>query len=306
MIKLLFSGYALLFVILLLMFQTTDTAPDCRPSSCGGTNISYPFRLQTDPVTCGAVEHELSCENNVTVLYPVDGGKYYVKAINYDNFTIRLVDRGVDKDNCSSLPSFFPFGSYYGPYTFYKYKQKSESESEWEKLRAETINFIKCENAVNSSGYLDTSPCINSSLSHSETVYTYAYFGKIKGYDLREGCALEMASLTSPRRDSETRNISFIEVHRQMAFGFEVSWNLINCRHCKYQMCYLDTKDHLQCLVNNSTDDVDTAFHVFTEYVRSIFIFIGEAIKVESMQKDGEQSSVEVSESNSSQVEIAA
>ncbi|WCJ41451.1 hypothetical protein M5689_022320 [Euphorbia peplus] len=162
MIKLLFSGYALLFVILLLMFQTTDTAPDCRPSSCGGTNISYPFRLKTDPVTCGDKEYELSCENNVTVLHPVDGAKYYVKAINYENFTIRLVDAGVDKDNCSSLPSdYFPhFVEYNRPYTLYKYKQKSE----WETLPTEEMSFVKCENAVNSSGYLDTSPCINASL----------------------------------------------------------------------------------------------------------------------------------------------
>ncbi|WCJ41449.1 hypothetical protein M5689_022318 [Euphorbia peplus] len=231
------------------MFQKTATAHDCPPSSCGGTNISYPFRLQTDPISCGDDQYMLSCENNFTVLRQTNGGKYYVKAIDYDNFTIRLVDVGVDKDDCSSLPSFpFPFDEKDPSYTLSRYKQNSESGSKWEKLRAETINLIKCENAVNSSGYLDTSPCINSSLSHSETVYTYAYFGLMKAYDLRDGCSSEIVSLMLPiSSDSNNSNLSFIEVHRQMAFGFELSWHPINCRHCEFNSCYLDSKDQLQC-----------------------------------------------------------
>ncbi|WCJ41420.1 hypothetical protein M5689_022290 [Euphorbia peplus] len=260
MLKLPFSGSGFLFVFLLLMmFQTSDSAHDCPPSSCGGTNISYPFRLQTDPISCGDDKYTLSCENNFTVLHLFKGGKYYVKAIDYDNFTIQLVDASVDKDDCSSLPSDFPnfplmymFSFFFEvedpSYTLFKYRQHSERWSEGERLPAEMINFIKCKNAVNSSVYLDTSPCINSSLSHSETVYTYAYLGEMKGCDLRDDCSLEMVSLMLPTTDSKNRNLSFIEVHRQMAFGFELSWHPINCRHCVLDSCYLDNKDHLQCL----------------------------------------------------------
>ncbi|WCJ41422.1 hypothetical protein M5689_022292 [Euphorbia peplus] len=253
MLRLTFSGSGFLFLFLLLMFQIgfAEDTNRCPPSECGGTIISYPFRLQNDPVTCGDDQYNLSCENNITVLHLISGGKYHVQAISYDNFTIRLVDASVDKDNCSSIPSF-PLTSYddfflQGPYVLYKYKQNSETWLEWEMLPKEMISFIKCENAVNSSGYLDTSPCINSSLSHSETVYTYAYVGEITGYDLRDGCSLEMVSLMLPTTDSKSINSSFIEVHSQMAFGFELSWHQINCRNCSMDICYQDINDHIQC-----------------------------------------------------------
>ncbi|KHN05169.1 hypothetical protein glysoja_028067 [Glycine soja] len=70
------------------------------------TNITYPFRLKGDPKGCGDNRYELACENNVTVLY-LYSGKYHVQAINYNNFTIRVVDPGVQQPNCSSLPRYF-------------------------------------------------------------------------------------------------------------------------------------------------------------------------------------------------------
>ncbi|XP_065866254.1 LEAF RUST 10 DISEASE-RESISTANCEUS RECEPTOR-LIKE PROTEIN KINASE-like 2.2 isoform X3 [Euphorbia lathyris] len=211
--------------------------PDCPPSTCGGTNIRYPFRLEADPIRCGDDQYNLSCENNSTVLHLFNGGKYQVQAINYDNFTIRVVDTGVDKDDCSSIPSFplttnsFSFGD---PYTLHNFT--------WESLPAENLGFIKCQNPVNSSVYMDTSPCINSSLG----MYTYAYFGEMKGYDLRDGCSLEMMSVMLPR--SLFGNYSFIEVHREMAFGFELSWYNIHCRNCSSRNCYLDSKENFHCI----------------------------------------------------------
>ncbi|WCJ41396.1 hypothetical protein M5689_022267 [Euphorbia peplus] len=264
MIKLPFSGSALLF-ILLVMFQTCMTADTVhRPASaCGGTNISYPFTLLTDPISCGDDQYKLSCENNITVLHLVNGGKYHVQAINYDNFTIRLVDASVDKDDCSSIPSF-PLTTTYGfgfqdPYTSYTYQQKPdgqdvflfysepEDEREDERLPAEMITFIKCQSPVNSSVYLDTSPYIKSLLPHS-----YVHVGELKGYDLRDGCSLEMVSLMLPRRDSKNRNnSSFIEVHREVAFGFELSWHNVYCRRCSSAGCYRDNKDHFHCISTN-------------------------------------------------------
>ncbi|WCJ41394.1 hypothetical protein M5689_022265 [Euphorbia peplus] len=261
MIKLLFSGSARL-VVLLLMFRTgmTKDTAHCPPSACGGINISYPFRLQTDPITCGDDQYNLSCENNFTVLYLFDGGKYYVQAINYDNFRIRLVDSGVDKDDCSSLPSFTLTSYNLGvhPYTWYKYRKKPPrilaSGIRWlhyrEKLPTEMINFIKCKNPVNSSVYCDTSLCINSSTNSSLShpgMYLYAYVGEITAKDLRYGCSLEMMSQMLPKRVSKKPNSSFIEVHRQMAFGFELSWHNINCRNCSPGQCYLNRTHHFQC-----------------------------------------------------------
>ncbi|XAR52227.1 hypothetical protein NMG60_11020176 [Bertholletia excelsa] len=86
-----------------VLFQCCDgkgSGQQCLPpSSCGNIlNISHPFRLKGDPEHCGDKKYELSCENNRTVLSSYSG-KYYVEAINYQNYTIRLVDVGIRKGN---------------------------------------------------------------------------------------------------------------------------------------------------------------------------------------------------------------
>ncbi|RVW18977.1 Rust resistance kinase Lr10 [Vitis vinifera] len=76
------------------------TSTDMQPSSCGDMrNISYPFRLQDDPRSCGYPEYELICENNRTMIN-LHGGTYLVTQINYQNYTIRVVDPRRKKDNC--------------------------------------------------------------------------------------------------------------------------------------------------------------------------------------------------------------
>jgi hypothetical protein len=85
---------------------TSEEEHVCTASSCGKiSNISYPFRLRNDPKQCGDNRYELVCKNNVTILY-LYSAKYHVQSINYNNFTIRLVDPGVQKHNCSS-PLFY-------------------------------------------------------------------------------------------------------------------------------------------------------------------------------------------------------
>ncbi|CAB4269061.1 unnamed protein product [Prunus armeniaca] len=45
----------------------------CAPSSCGNIhNISYPFRLNSDPEYCGDSRYTLHCDNNVTCANPVN------------------------------------------------------------------------------------------------------------------------------------------------------------------------------------------------------------------------------------------
>ncbi|KAL4594963.1 hypothetical protein ACB092_12G057000 [Castanea dentata] len=78
----------------------------CSASSCGNIhNISFPFRLKTDPENCGYFSYNLSCENNRTVLYSF-GGKFYVEEISYINYTIRVVDSGIQKNNYFSTPNY--------------------------------------------------------------------------------------------------------------------------------------------------------------------------------------------------------
>jgi len=106
----LFGGaYAALLLLVILSTHHGCSARKnniyCAPSSCGNIhNISYPFRLNTDPESCGNKNYELVCENNVRPTLNLSMVKYYVQAINYSDFTIRLVEAGVQKDDCFSIP----------------------------------------------------------------------------------------------------------------------------------------------------------------------------------------------------------
>ena len=109
--KHLFGAYpALLLLVILAGHQSCsarkNSTVDCAPSSCGNIhNISFPFRLRTDPNSCGNKKYELTCENNRPALYLKNKTvKYYVQAIDYSNFTIRVVDADVQKDDCFSIP----------------------------------------------------------------------------------------------------------------------------------------------------------------------------------------------------------
>ncbi|KAF3433889.1 hypothetical protein FNV43_RR24992 [Rhamnella rubrinervis] len=73
----------------------------CPPSSGGNIpKIIYPFRLRTDPPGYGSRRYELSCKNVAIVLH-LYSGKYYVQSINYNNYTIRVVDSNVEMVNSS-------------------------------------------------------------------------------------------------------------------------------------------------------------------------------------------------------------
>ena len=128
---LLFSAYTASLVVFLSLSccsQTSGAVSECSPS-CGNIQIKSPFRLQGDPTKCGNKSYELSCEANGSsqsddaILY-LFSGKYYVQAINYNNYTIRLVDAGVHntKDNFFSNPVYpltaFNF-TYPSPYSVY-------------------------------------------------------------------------------------------------------------------------------------------------------------------------------------------
>jgi len=70
----LFGAYAaLLFLQIIAIYHSCSARKNsnyCSPSSCGNIhNISYPFRLNTDPKSCGHKSYELVCENNRPTLY---------------------------------------------------------------------------------------------------------------------------------------------------------------------------------------------------------------------------------------------
>ncbi|KAL4594832.1 hypothetical protein ACB092_12G047300 [Castanea dentata] len=166
------------------------------PSSCGNIqNISNPFQLMSDPEACSDLRYELSCENNRTVLKLFEG-KYNVQEINYNKYTILVVDSGIQENNYFSTPS----------YSLYRY------------------NFSFQQPAL---PYYSS----NSSISHSKR-YKYITTGTISAKDVRDSCKVEQMVLTSCR-GNDNQNISCTEVHNKLVYGFELSWIGILCEtHC--------------------------------------------------------------------------
>jgi len=256
------------FVLQLVVFQTchsNNITTLCAPSSCGNIqNISYPFRLNTDPQSCGNYNYTLICENNISTVLYLYSGKYYVQAINYGNFTIRVVDAGV-QGNCCSIPRYslardnFSYGD---PYTWYIYKQVPPGVSEgfvyyWGPRHLPPLSlpmiFMSCENTVNSPLYVDTAPyglnygSGNYSNSSLVTHSNYVTLGGMNASDLMELCSIEKIFLLPEKNYTDK---SFKEIHSDLAYGFELSWYNIYCENCTTG-CYIDSADRRQCLYNN-------------------------------------------------------
>ncbi|KAF7850481.1 hypothetical protein BT93_L5462 [Corymbia citriodora subsp. variegata] len=148
----------LVLILLLLPWSLTIAIKKNQcTTSCGEiANISYPFRLRGDPKDCGHNNYELACINNHTVL-DLNYGQYYVRSINYTNYTIRVVDVGLQKDNCSSLPlhslscGYISFESdWYDCWDYRNFRELSK-----------TVSFVNCTKAMDSHYYVDTSSCLD-------------------------------------------------------------------------------------------------------------------------------------------------
>ncbi|VVA32269.1 Hypothetical predicted protein [Prunus dulcis] len=198
-----------------------DESTKCT-SSCGNIhNISYPFRLKHDPKHCGNVKYTLSCENDNTLVDVPSSGRYYVQAINYHNQTIRLVDPGLQNNNCSSMPRNFLPGLRF-PYSIINKRGSPLSTP---------IFYIMCSNPVNSSLYVETAPCLNTSATSlvQQKTYSYVKVGAMVVGDLNRGCSVEYASaLLNYSKDYMP---SYKSIHSALMHGFElrVDWPYEKC-----------------------------------------------------------------------------
>ncbi|KAI8031353.1 LEAF RUST 10 DISEASE-RESISTANCE LOCUS RECEPTOR-LIKE PROTEIN KINASE-like 2.1 [Camellia lanceoleosa] len=221
--KILLAGYTTLVVVLVLFSvncYAKKSNHNCVPSSCGNNdNITHPFRLKGDPKDCGNEAYELVCEKNRTVLH-LFSGKYYVEEINHDKKTIRLVDVGIQKDDCSVLPLYSltqnNFSNYYLYYLWY----------------ADSINlvvFMNCENPVKSPHYIDNNnrgSCTKgggNSWGSVKGQHLYVVVGDLNVSDVADLCTVEM--MVPIAQPPLLMNISFLDVHNAMAYGFELSFD---------------------------------------------------------------------------------
>ncbi|XP_030934931.1 uncharacterized protein LOC115960274 [Quercus lobata] len=264
-----FTAVGLTVLIALVLVHPTCCATtvmvnlNCTASSCGNIhNISSPFRLSTDPVICGNRYYELSCENNRTVLNTYRG-KYYVEEISYNNYTIRIVDSGIQKNNYFSTPNYslyrynFSSQDYFYGYTTYQPKRKGTVPERYPEL-SRSLVWMSCEKPVNSPLYLDTSTCNyndnSSSISDSKTRYRYVTVGITNASQVEDSCQVEKMFLTSWPINNDDPNISCTDVLNELAYGFELSWLERNC--------YLDDANHVRC--DDSTGVLDLILGILT------------------------------------------
>ncbi|KAJ7942815.1 putative Kinase [Quillaja saponaria] len=229
-----FAGFIALLIIVL--FQDTchakATSDYCAPSSCGKLqNISYPFRLKGDNrKNCGDQRYELACESNVTVLN-LFLGKFYVQAINYGNYTIRLVDPGVhnQESDCSSVPhnfvSKYSFENSYNLYVSYQ-DLVGIYVSVYKTIELlKPIIYLRCTNPVlDDARYVDTSPCIRG--NSDSKGHTYAILEQLLVKDLKVGCQVKLISQTFSEWwvGKSPNNVSYTDIHERLVYGFELSW----------------------------------------------------------------------------------
>jgi interleukin-1 receptor-associated kinase 1 len=74
-------------------------------------------------------------------------------------------------------------------------------------------------------------------------MHSYVNVAGMKASELMELCSLERMTLL-PAKDY--KNISFKEIHSQLAYGFELSWHKSKCGSCA-SICYIDDSNQTKC-----------------------------------------------------------
>ncbi|XP_027070515.2 rust resistance kinase Lr10-like [Coffea arabica] len=197
---------------------------------CGEVHIYVTglFRVEGGPQGCGHPNVRLSCEHNRTVLYlGSNSNKYYVEEKSIMNFgssskRIHVIDPGVQKNNCSSLPLY--------SITHYSYNPLHPPEPH------DSIILVSCKRPIDSPLYIDTSPCLTA-----KDFYSYVVFGNdLMASNIEETCTI-YKTITSQFQNSldvETRNISYRDVHDMMASGFELEWMGYSDSFCSSALCF--------------------------------------------------------------------
>ncbi|EEF36092.1 kinase, putative [Ricinus communis] len=204
-----------LFLFLLLIFLFTASEVESRilqdicSSSCGYIKISYPFRLNNDPATCGDPGYEISCNDNKPIL-EFHSGKYYVNQISYDKHIIRLVDVNLANGSCNL------------PYISVSVDEV-RGDSRYRGLVSSTFtSFFRCSSEINDQAYRDV-PCFSGNGSH-----VYVSYSTYVISDLQGSCSF------ISRVPTIYQNVlypSYQSILQLMALGFDLEWS-VECRDC--------------------------------------------------------------------------
>ncbi|KAL3714400.1 hypothetical protein ACJRO7_006344 [Eucalyptus globulus] len=232
----------LTLVLFLVMTSNVESSnQQCVPSSCGDVrNISFPFRLKSDPQECGLSRFELACEGNRTVLN-FHNHQYSVQFINYTEQQIKLVDNGLQRDNCSSLPRH--------PWSLYDFNRQPFP---YGGLFNNNISIIvNCSKSVNSPFYITTDPCIEGSYS-TNTSSNWNLYALVnpKVSDVRDFCTI--SSWTWVSHDfggwqAPNSSFNYKQIHNIMADGFVLYYYIFLAKKAKETFfCYIDIYNYFR------------------------------------------------------------
>ncbi|CAJ1972274.1 unnamed protein product [Sphenostylis stenocarpa] len=288
---------------ILLLFQQTCNAkhhPICSPSSCGKIrNITYPFRLKTDPHGCGLSSYELDCVNNLTVLnlFPE---KFYVQDIDYKGRQIRLTDAGIVEDTVCSLPRYFLSSSNFTSFgTGFKSFVMDPPTFSYSRIPPFVV-FLNCSNRVSDDPrYVE----VNGGRCDSGG-YIYVVLDSNEPFRLmgiQVGCRLKTATCANfnysrnviHTNQTNDRNVSYSDILKLLEDGFWLSWLPLICRdQCGIgtDICSINkTTQQIQCgqrgrchILGSDSDHCGTLARMVAEtlrYFRVIIIGFSQRIK---------------------------
>ncbi|TYI96135.1 hypothetical protein E1A91_D01G049100v1 [Gossypium mustelinum] len=220
-----------LLALALSSFPRASTARSintpCGFTLCGNLSIRYPFRLTTEPQSCGLKRFELLCDNN-RAIFPMDRGNFYVQHIFYDNQTIHIVDVNVDKDDCSIPLSSLPFGS---P-TSRKFPQIGatsytylDTEFEFDTFTYEEMFVMNCSTKMNKSwsgaNYINACRC--SPCPPTNKNYFYFLDGGTAHSAFHPSCTVEALV---PISLQNINGLSTFDIYRRLRMGTQITWSL--------------------------------------------------------------------------------
>ncbi|KAG4161119.1 hypothetical protein ERO13_D01G038765v2 [Gossypium hirsutum] len=220
-----------LLALALFSFPHASTARSintpCGFTLCGNLSIRYPFRLTTEPQSCGLKRFELLCDNN-RAIFPMDRGNFYVQHIFNDNQTIHIVDVNVDKDDCSIPLSSLPFGS---P-TSRKFPQIGatsytylDTEFEFDTFTYEEMFVMNCSTKMNKSwsgaNYINACRC--SSCPPTNKNYFYFLDGGTAASAFHPSCTVEALV---PISLQNINGLSTFDIYRRLRMGTQITWSL--------------------------------------------------------------------------------
>ncbi|KAE8706158.1 PR5-like receptor kinase [Hibiscus syriacus] len=182
---------------------------DCGSVFCGSLNISSPFRLKNQPPHCGHRRYEVECDKNNRTTLVLRGGKFLVEEIFYENYTMLVVDAGLDMDDCNSLPLS-------SAYYYYSYCEKPIQLYPYDNLSL--MYVVNCTKPIESALYISASRCrVNSNAS------SYFYFLDIRTppSDLSQSFTLEAEV---PIRVHNISGMSTLAIYNKLSQGVFLEW----------------------------------------------------------------------------------